>query len=161
MSNVHLQADQLNAYLLGELGNEEAHLVAVHLGSCCACRDAEARLRDALAAYAGARSAPPRDHVLATLLAVQRSLGHRQRQRRAFGAKALGAIAAALAIFLCGFWAGRHDTDPGRSATEEIQRHGLPAASGQESTSQPPRVTFAVAVPDRVAGLAARDTTVR
>lgn len=160
MSDVHLQPGQLNAHLLGELGDAEAKVVAAHLESCRACREAEARLREVVAAFAGARPAPPHDHVLAALLAEQGALGRRPRHRSAPGARAIGTIAAALAIFLCGFWAGRNDTSRLPTDGTSVQPVGHQAASGRKAGLQPPRVTFAVAVPDRVAGQAARDTTV-
>jgi anti-sigma factor RsiW len=160
MSDIHVPPEQLNAHLLGELGDREAQVVAAHLESCCSCREAEARLREAVAAFAAVRPVPPRDLVLAALLADQRALGTRSRHRRAAGGRAIGAIAAALAIFLCGFWAGRRDSSILRADEAGFRPGGPRAASERKADLQPPRVTFAVAVPDRVAGQAVRDTTV-
>jgi anti-sigma factor RsiW len=152
----------MNAHLLGEIEGEDARVLECHLAECAACRETESRLRNALTAFAGVRPQHPRRFVLVSLLAAQGKKPSRldRSYPSGRGLRATGAIAAGLVIFISGFWTGRQAAPAGGDRGPEASRAGFEAGAAGNLHREPPRVTFAAAVPDRIAGQAVRDTTV-
>lgn len=162
MKEEHIRPESMNTHLLGEIDGEEARVLECHLAECVACRETDSRLRSALTCFIGVRPENPRGFVLASLLAAQAKKSARLNRRypSGRGLRATGAIAAGLVIFSIGFWTGHQVTPAGGDRRPDAARQGREAGAVREPHREPPRVIFAAAVPDRIAGQAARDTTV-
>lgn len=155
----HLDADDLTGYVLGESTDASSAAVEQHLAECAACRAQETELRRLLGGFADLPSPRPRTDILDALLAEQRGLRVARRRRTLQGGLwTTATVAAVAAVFAVGFWTGR------RTAPDLGNTH--PASVVREDTGRlderdlaMPQVVFVAAIPDRVAGLAKRDTT--
>ncbi|MBK8164997.1 MAG: zf-HC2 domain-containing protein [bacterium] len=150
----HIDPEMLSGYLLGESTDAASAAVERHLAECATCRRLESELRHVIVTFAGANAQRPRAGGLDSLLAAQQRLGS-ARRRSAMRTRlwTAGAVAAMLGIFAVGFWTGRR-TSPG-----PLESSPAPVARTRELDVTAPHVTFVAAIPDRVAGLAKRDTT--
>lgn len=152
MSERHPTGEQLNAYLLDELGPPERRELRAHLDACAACRAATEALAVPLAAYRAGAPAPADEMALGRLLARAATRSAARPRWIAVAA----AAAAAVMIFLGGFWAGRSDASRAVSAPAQ---GGSPVAVRARFDREPPPLTFAAADADLLGGLAPRDTT--
>lgn len=155
----HIDPEVLMAHLLGESAAETAATIEQHLAECATCHRQVSGMRQVMATFAGATAPRPRAAVLDSLLAAQARRGS-PRRRRALqnGLWAAGTVAAVLGIFAVGFWTGRR-TSPGPLDSRPLPVVKEAVDRAREPDLAAPDVTFVAAIPDRVAGLAKRDTT--
>jgi anti-sigma factor RsiW len=165
MNNDHPTPAELEAYSLADLAVSARREVSIHLQACPDCRQTVASLQAVLTDYRSTPHPSPDERCLDRLLWVQRArAASRWTEPLRRLARVAAATAAAVLIYLGGFWTGRGQDTAQAPAGPPAAR----PASSSEAPPQvvpsaldpsPPPVSFAVAEVDRLGRLAFRDTT--